>query len=282
MCVPRPTNNTPIGIRANRFKLDRGTLMLSQMQPPGLRPDPWSHLNLNGYGSYLKILNESFVRMHRCEVFGATKKQLDGYAAHFSGTVGKKLKLAVMDAAKSCKVSPGLVAAVMVFEQYSAKFWKDKNFFLRGGLESLYQAGADDFLLDRKYIIRAVPAARKIRVVKERMFFDKERNKDRKDGFVAVDQLVLVTAAMIKYKEVIVRILFKREGHNFDALREYERFYFTRLSYNPGGQLLKTIREFLHGKDVYERTGPRRKRRALRGATLCTALALHLNETVFQ
>ena len=76
------------------------------------------------------------------------------------------------------------------------------------------------------------------------MFFDKERKKERKDGFVAVDQLVLVTAAMIKYKEVIVRILFKREGHNFDSLREYEKLYFTRLAYNPGGQLLKTIRDF--------------------------------------
>jgi hypothetical protein len=206
---------------------------------------------------------------------------LDGYATHFSGTVGNKLKLAVLNAANACKVSPGLVAAIMLFEQSSAKFWKDKNFFPRGGFESLYKAGADDFLLDRKNINRCVPAARKIKVVNRRKFFDEERNKERIDGSVAVDQLVLVTAAMIKYKEIIVRTLFKREGHNFDNLREYERFYFTRLAYNPGGQLLKTIRYFLLGKDVFEHTGTRTRKRPRRGATLCTALALHLSEAVF-
>ena len=277
----QPTNNAPIGILYNRFKLDAGTLALSQMQPTGLRLDPWSHLTLNAYGSLLKSLTESFVRTHRYAVFGAEKKKLDGYAAKFSGNIGKKLKQSVMDAAKACKVSPGLVAAIILFEQSSAKFWKDKNFFLRGKFESLYQAGADDFLLDRKNINRCVPAARKIKVVNKRKFFDKERNKERIDGSVAVDQLVLVTAAMIKYKEIIVRTLFKREGHNFDNLREYERFYFTRLAYNPGGQLLKTIRDFLQGKDVFVRMGSRTRKRPRRGATLCTALALHLSEAVF-
>lgn len=279
MSVPHPTNNAPVGLGNNRFKLDNGTLALTQMRPPGLRLDPWGHLTLAEYGAFLR--SDFFVGEHRFAAFGGDRREFDAYANRLLGTAGGKLKRAVMDAARECKVSPGLLAAVMLFEQHGAAFWKDRDFFLRGGLESLYEAGADDFLYDQENIRRAVPAARRIVVVSTKTRFDEERKADRKDGFVAVDQLVLVTAAMVKYKELIVRTLFSREGCNFDTLREYERFYFTRLAYNPGGQLLKTIRDFLQGGDVFERAGPRSRKRPRRGATLCTALALHLNRTVF-
>jgi hypothetical protein len=297
-----PTKNAPVGVGVNKFKPDSGTLAPTQMPRPGL---PLSTLDRPygafTYGSFpVHMQTDAYARSNRFEMFGADRKRFDGYVKQFSGSRGEKLKREIVKAAKACQVSAGLLAAVMLTEHEGnfAQFWGDKFFTVKGGiqlrekgLESLYEAGADSYIQDRRNIERAVPAARQIKIYNIQPRLCKERTKRQKkevwiqDGEVDVNQLVLAKAAMIKYKEIVTANYFRRKLHNnafsMSTLREHSRFFFTRLAYNPGGKLQPTIDKFLKGENVYKRIGPRTENDPVRGATICTALAIHLNETVF-
>lgn len=281
MADPGPTNRSPIGTETNIFRLDGGTSALTQARVPGsvgrLASEVWLHLNLRPTGLMIKQTLDRFIADSRHEIFGVNPKELEQYEKAFSGAQGNELKNRVLEAARTVGISPGFLAAVLLFEQGSASFWTRTS-----GEVSTYEAGADHFYGRRRGINRQIPAAASISIIRTRDEHNEQGNPVT-TAYISAKQAVLVVAVTLRDRELVIRRLIQEEGADFESLPQYVRFFLTRLAFNPGRISLRTrVRQALGGTDLLVKSGTRSASRPRRGATVLTALAICLNDRVFR
>jgi hypothetical protein len=272
MAGPGPTNVSPLGTETNKFKLDKGTLALTQTRVPG----PLGRGVSDSTHLALEQLIRQFIWNFSDKVFGVSDKELAGYDKKFEGTPGDELKRRVLDAAQKVKINPGLLAAVLLFEQASGDFWTRSS-----GEVSTYKAGADHFYARSGRITKEIPAAAAIGVTRTEKQYNEQHNPVT-EAYVPATQVVLVVAATLKDTENTMRKLFREEAGNFDALPQHVRFFLTRLAFNPGKgfTLRERVRQILGAEDLFVTRG-KREGHPQRGATICTALAIRLNAKIF-
>jgi hypothetical protein len=210
--------------------------------------------------------------------FGINLGQLSQYDGYFQGEKGQRLKNLVIWAANEVGINPGLLASSLVSEI------DPSNYLRRDSVASLV-IGTDHYWSKRNDIESKVPAAKNVgwnRLMGPQIVeVDKKGTKAELIYFRSGKDALLAHAVYLKHGEIRLRETAKKAGGNFDSLPAETRFVLTRIAFNAGhGRAFRNLNEALKGKDILirrvSRWGPQR------AATVHSAQAIHLSETVFR
>jgi WXG100 family type VII secretion target len=208
---------------------------------------------------------------------GVSDKQITSYDWAFRGKRGEEFKQTIEWAAKEVGINPGLLAANVIAET------SRDDYLVKGKVDS-FLIGTDDFYDKRNDISNKVPAYSKIGWDKTQtpVIDTNENGRQVKTiYFNSGKDALLASAVYLKHDEEVLRQEAAKNGKDFDKLPVETRFALTRLAFNAGlGRAKKNLLEALDGQDILVHTS-KKKEGPQRKATIHTAQAMHLSETIF-